>query len=305
MPLSPLQSPRGVMTHVVRTLKGVVAALITFSTLLACNVLQALSAPLLLISRRIVRVVNRWIGGGWWWLCDWLAERWGINIMISGDTLPMRENVMVIANHQAMTDINTLFRLARQQGRIGDLKWFVKDIIKYIPGIGWGMIFLDCIFLKRDWKRDRERLFKQLSRFERDQIPVWTLSFVEGTRLRPHKLESSIKYAQERGWVAHEHLLLPRTKGFCLTLEALSGHLDAVYDATIGYVDGVPTIWQWCRGDVRKVALHVRRFELSEIPRDEGALSEWLRERWIEKDALLDHYYQHGDWPPAEGDESI
>ena len=297
MPLPFLAPTRGFWVNFIRVPKGVIAVFITFSLLLVCNILQMLSAPLLLVSRRAVRVINRAIGGAWWGLCDWMAELWGIHVAISGDELPMHENVMVIANHQAMTDITTLFRLARRQGRIGDLKWFVKDVIKYVPGIGWGMIFLDCIFLKRNWKRDRERLFQQLSRFKREEIPVWTLSFIEGTRLRPHKLEASVSYAQSQGWVAHQHLLLPRTKGFCLTLEAMSDHLDAVYDATIGYHEGVPTLWQWCRGDVRNISLYVRRFPLSEIPQDEEALSEWLRERWIEKDALLDHYYQHGKWP--------
>ena len=153
MPLSPLAPTRGVWVNLYRTLQGGVAVSITFSTLLLCNLLQMLSSIFLLFSRRVVRTLNRWIAGSWWWLCDWLAERWGISIEISGDDLPERENVMVIANHQAMTDINVLFRPARRLKRIGDLKWFVKDIIKYVPGIGWGMIFLDCIFLKRDWKR--------------------------------------------------------------------------------------------------------------------------------------------------------
>ncbi len=299
MPLSPLSPSVGRGLNLFRTLKGVVALSVTMSLLLVCNLLQIISALCLPISRALVRVLNRWIGGFWWTTCDLLALWWGVDIPIEGSSLPQKENVMVIANHQAMTDINTLFRLARQQGRIGDLKWFVKDIIKYIPGVGWGMIFLDCIFLKRDWKRDKERLYKQLSRFQEEQIPIWTLSFVEGTRIRPHKHEASIEYAQAQGIEHLEHLLLPRTKGFCLTLDALRGHLDAVYDTTIGYVDGVPSLWQWCRGDVRKVALHVRRFPISELPNDEEELKDWLKVRWREKDELLSYFYTHGVWPQS------
>ena len=111
------------------------------------------SALFLPISRPFVRTANRWIGGFWWGLCDIMAAAWGIDVQISGEHLHSKENVMVTANHQAMTDINTLFRLARRQGRIGDLKWFVKNALKYVPGLGWGMIFLDCIFLKRNWKK--------------------------------------------------------------------------------------------------------------------------------------------------------
>lgn len=302
MPLSPLPKVTGFGLNIWRTLKGVLAAVTTMSTLICCNILQVVSALFLPLSRPLVRTLNRWIGGSWWALCDIMAETWGIHIEISGDLLPLKENVMVTANHQAMTDINTLFRLARQQKRIGDLKWFVKDIIKYVPGIGWGMIFLDCIFLKRDWKKDKKRLFKQLSRFQEEQIPIWTLSFVEGTRIRPHKFEASKAYAKSIGVEPLQHLLLPRTKGFCLTLTALREHLDAVYDATIGYVDGVPSMWQWCRGDIKRVELHVRRFPIEEIPKEEEALSEWLKARWREKDELLAYYYEHGHWPNTDKD---
>ena len=297
MPLAPLPKIQGATTNLLRNIKAIVALTITMSLLICCNILQMLSALFLPLSRSLVRTSNRWIGAFWWATCDIMAQAWGVDIQISGAELPQKENVMVTANHQAMTDINTLFRLARQQGRIGDLKWFVKDMIKYIPGIGWGMIFLDCIFLKRDWKKDKDRLFKQLSRFHEEQIPIWTLSFVEGTRIRPHKHQASIEYAQSKGIEPLEHLLLPRTKGFCLTLNALRGHLDAVYDTTIGYVDGVPSLWQWCRGDIRKVALHVRRFPIEDLPEEETELADWLKARWREKDELLAYFYTHGSWP--------
>ncbi len=297
MPLPPLSKPKGRILNLLRNTKALIALGITLSLLMLCNALQMLSALFLPLSRVFVRKMNRWIGGFWWGLSDIMAEAWGIDVQIAGDALPYQENVMVTANHQAMTDINTLFRLARRQGRIGDLKWFVKDVIKYVPGIGWGMIFLDCIFLKRDWKKDKDRLYKQLSRFEAEQIPIWTLSFVEGTRIRPHKHQASIEYARSIGVEPLKHLLLPRTKGFCLTTDALRSHLDAVYDATIAYIDGVPNLWQWCRGDVPKVALFVRRYPVSDLPTDDAELAEWLKARWREKDELLDHFYTHGTWP--------
>jgi len=298
MPLSPLKPKLSAPVQLWRIIKGLFSFGTLFSLLLLCNLCQMLSAPLLLVSRKLVRSINRVIGGLWWGFADWFAgSLYGIDVQISGDELPMRENVMVTANHQEMADITTLFRLANRQGRIGDLKWFVKDVIKYVPGVGWGMIFLDCIFLKRDWKRDKERLRAQLSRFEEDQIPIWTLSFVEGTRINERKYAKSLEYAASIGVEPHRHLLIPRTKGFSLTLDALRGHLDAVYDATIGYVEGVPTLWQWCRGDVQRVALHVRRFPIESLPVSEEELGAWLKERWREKDALLDHYYEHGVWP--------
>jgi hypothetical protein len=37
--------------------------------------------------------------------------------------------------------------------------------------------------------------------------------------------------------------------------------------------------------------VNVKRFDLTEIPREEKALGEWLRQRWRVKDALLEEFY--------------
>ena len=56
-------------------------------------------------------------------------------------------------------------------------------------------------------------------------------------------------------------MLIPRTKGFVASVEGLGDHLNAVYDFTIGYVDGVPSLWQYITGRVKQIHIHVRRFE--------------------------------------------
>ncbi|MEO8198268.1 MAG: hypothetical protein ABI689_16235, partial [Thermoanaerobaculia bacterium] len=66
------------------------------------------------------------------------------------------------------------------------------------------------------------------------------------------------------------------------------------YDVTIGYVDGLPSLWQWAKGEMREVHLHVRRFAIAELPAGPEALAGWLRERFEEKDARLDRYYAAG-----------
>ena len=37
-------------------------------------------------------------------------------------------------------------------------KAVMKDIAKYLPGIGWTFLFMEYPFLKRDWKSDEELL---------------------------------------------------------------------------------------------------------------------------------------------------
>ena len=177
---------------------------------------------------------------------------------------------------------------------IANLKWFVKDVLKYVPGIGWGMLFLDCIFVKRNWQSDYVYIEKIFHKFKRYNIPVWVISFVEGTRMRLHKLQKSQEYATQNGRQPLNHCLLPRTKGFCATVNALREHFDAVYDITIGYHQGIPTLWQWCQGHVKQVNIHARRFPISNVPKDESKLQDWLFQRYEEKDMLLDNLYRKG-----------
>ena len=103
--------------------------------------------------------------------------------------------------------------------------------------------------------------------------------------------------AERHGLKAPRHVQLPRTKGFVATVQGLREHASAVYDLTIGYVDGVPTLWQMSEGFVPVVHLHVRRFPIKDLPRGDQEISDWLFRRYEEKDDLLDYYYQHGSFP--------
>ncbi len=62
------------------------------------------------------------------------------------------------------------------------------------------------------------------------------------------------------------HVLLPRARGFVASVQGLGGHVAAVYDVTIGYVDGLPSLWQWAKGQMREVHIHVRRHALTDLP---------------------------------------
>lgn len=297
MPLPPLVSPAGFGPRLLGLARGLAASAFLFSTLLGFNLLQTLSLVLRPFSPAGFRAFNRWGTDTWWGWCDRLAAGpFGIRIEISGDALPQAENAIVIANHQQMTDITVLFRLARRHGRLGDLKWFVKDIFKWVPGAGWGMLFLDCLFIKRDWAADRAKIAATFARLVDHRVPAWVVSFVEGTRLTPAKLERSRTYAVSQGRPPLAHLLTPRTKGFVATVQGLRDHAAAVYDCTIGYVAGVPSLWQWVQGHVRHVHLHVRRTALAALPADEGGLTAWLHARFSEKDALLARYYATGSF---------
>jgi hypothetical protein len=127
------------------------------------------------------------------------------------------------------------------------------------------------------------------------------ISFVEGTRSTSEKIDQSKAFAKERGLEPLDHVLVPRTKGFVASVQGLRSHIDAVYDVTIGYENGVPTLWQYIKGYAPRAHLHVRRFPISDVPTEEAALSSWLHDRFREKDALLSHFYEHGSFPATVG----
>lgn len=295
MPLSslPRRSPRPGGSA--RVLLGAFVAFYLFGSLLLINLLQTSSLVLRPFSRRAFRRVNRWFADLFWGWCAWTTlSLHKTRAVLSGDALPKHENALVIVNHQTMTDVQALFLIARPAGRLGDLKWFVKDSIKYAPGFGWGMTFLDNLFVKRDWTADRAHIDQVFRRVVTARVPLWLISFSEGTRLTAANLARARQYAAGHGIPPPRHVLLPRAKGFVASIAGLQGHIHAVYDVTIGYVDGLPSLWQWAKGEMREVHLHARRHAITDLPAAPEALALWLQERFAEKDARLDRFYASG-----------
>ena len=295
MPLPALQQRSSGAAGLGRILLGGFVALYLFGSLLAINLLQTLSLVLRPFSRRAFRRVNRWFADRFWGWCAWTTlSLHRTRVVFQGEELPKDENTLVIVNHQTMTDVQVLFLLAREADRLGDLKWFVKDPIKYAPGFGWGMTFLDNLFVKRDWTADRAHIDQVFRRVVSGRVPLWLISFSEGTRLTAAKLAQAQRYAVEHALPVPRHVQLPRAKGFVASIVGLQGHLHAVYDVTIGYVDGLPSLWQWAKGEMREVHLHVRRHAVAELPAGPEALAGWLHERFAEKDERLDRFYASG-----------
>jgi 1-acyl-sn-glycerol-3-phosphate acyltransferase len=295
MPQLPLSDPSSRKERFIGLSKAIPTVILLFVALIALNLVQTASLVLLLFSRKTFRTFNRWCANLWWGWCVSTARlQHGVRIEVTGDPVPDRENALVVANHQQMPDISFLMFYARSKDRLGDMKWFVKDPIKYVPGVGWGMLFLDCPFVKRNWAADRESITHTFSRLVKGRVPVWLILFAEGTRVSPEKLSKNHDFARVHGLKPHQHLLLPRTKGFAASVQGLRGYLDAVYDITIGYPTGVPTLWQYSKGFAKVAHLHVRRYPLGEMPTEDDELSQWLIERFQEKDLRLDHFYHTG-----------
>lgn len=295
-----LRAPTSLGARLRGRLLGSFAFIVLFPPLLVINLLQTLSVVVLPFSRATFRRFNRFAANLWWgWCVLGMRRLHGIQVEITGDDVPAGDDAIVLCNHQSMSDIPVLFELAWRKGRLGDLKWYVKDVLKYVPGIGWGMLFLDCLFIKRAWTADKDKIRATFRRIVSDRVPIWIVSFAEGTRLTPAKAERGRAYAADNGLPSLHNVLLPRTKGFVATLEGLGDHADSIIDCTIGYHDGTPTLWQWTQGYVPRVSLHVRRFDVAALPADEAGRAMWLVERYVEKDQLLAGFEETGRFPGA------
>jgi 1-acyl-sn-glycerol-3-phosphate acyltransferase len=277
------------MTRAMTWCAGVSAGALSFLYLIfVLNSVQMASVVFYPFSKRLFRAINRWCARsiwGWWVL---MAERQNrIQIRFTGDPIPRRENALLVPNHQSMADVMVLLCCAWRCRRLGDVKFFVKDVVKWFPGFGWGMKFLDCVFVKRDWAKDKGSIEKLFAKYKREDIPIFLVSFLEGTRRTDRKHADAKRFAEERGLYCPEHTLIPRTKGFVATMIGLRDHLDSVYDLTIGYPDGVPSLVNCFEAKVKHIEVHVRRFPVDTLPTDEDELESWVFERFREKDRLL------------------
>jgi 1-acyl-sn-glycerol-3-phosphate acyltransferase len=164
----------------------------------------------------------------------YVTEKHGrVKVIYTGDKTPLRESVVVIANHSSYADWMVIFTFAKRMGRLGCCKFFVKDLIKWIPGIGWGLMISDSIFLKRDWTRDEKTILGTFAHLREHNLPFWLVLFAEGTRITPKKHKEGQEYSRKQGLPVLRHLLVPRTKGLYATLLALGeSHVGNCHPST-------------------------------------------------------------------------
>ena len=222
------------------------------------------------------------------------------------------QRLILIANHQIYTDWLYLWWIGYAAGMHGRIYVVLKESLKRIPVIGWGMQFAQFIFLKRKWEQDKPRMAAHLQKFNNPKHPMWLMMFPEGTNLADSTREASKKWAEKNGIDDMRHMLLPRSTGLQFILQELRQTVDYVYDCTIAY-EGVP------RGEFaqdiftvgasyfggrppKSVNMYWRRFRVSSIPLDDPKTFElWLRSRWMEKDKFVEDYLRTGRFPADHG----
>ena len=298
------------------------------SGVLAINMSQFLGTPLYLVNEDWY---NAWIAftkQSFGLLTMTLTQAFApTKVIVSGDAsvrgqlkrrpdgnlnLDFPSRLVLMANHQIYTDWLYLWWIAYCNGMHGRLYIVLKESLKRIPVLGWGMQLSQFIFLKRNWEKDRPHMASALKKLDKITEPMWLLLFPEGTNLAPSTREKSAAWAKKTDIADMQHLLLPRSTGLQFCLQELSGTVPYLYDCTVAY-EGVPRgqyaqdIFTLKAGYLdgnppKSVSMYWRRFAVKDIPiNNQKAFELWLTVRWREKDLLMEHYMKFGKFPADRG----
>uniref|UniRef100_A0A2P2J6Q0 Putative 1-acyl-sn-glycerol-3-phosphate acyltransferase 5 isoform X3 n=1 Tax=Rhizophora mucronata TaxID=61149 RepID=A0A2P2J6Q0_RHIMU len=164
------------------------------------------------------------------WLALWPILFEKVNktkVIFSGETVPARERVLLIANHRTEVDWMYLWDLAWRKGCLGYIKYVLKSSLMKLPVFGWAFHILEFIPVDRKWHVDEPNMRQMLSSFKDLKDLLWLALFPEGTDFTEQKCMRSQKYAAQNGLPILNNVLLPKTKGFYACLEELRGSLDA------------------------------------------------------------------------------
>ncbi|KIV99130.1 uncharacterized protein PV09_09162 [Verruconis gallopava] len=307
-----------------RTERAFTAASTFLLGLMAISATQFFGVPLKMIDPKFYEAYMAFTKQSFGVLITTMTQWWAPTVVrVSGDrSIPNQlfrradgslecrfpKRLVMMANHQLYTDWLYLWWAAYTNSMHGYIYIILKESLKKIPIVGWGAQFYNFIFLKRKWEEDKDSLQQHLNRLNNQSDPMWLLIFPEGTNLAKGTREKSAQWAKERGLQDMKHQLLPRSKGLQFCLKNLKETTEWLYDCTIGY-EGIPPgqfgqdIYT-LRSSMfegrppKSVNMHFRRFKVTDIPvNSEAAFDVWLRNRWREKDYLLEHFVRHNSFP--------
>mgnify|MGYP001307708346 FL=1 len=244
----------------------------------------------------------------WWWTGGnrWLLKR--LDLIEPDidwkhiDDVSLDKWYLVISNHQSWTDIILL--QSYLYGKIPPLKFFTKQQLIWVPGIGLAMYVLGFPYVKRVSKAqikanpnlrnaDRDNIAEACKGFKNH--PTSILNFLEGTRRTSAKqLNQSSDY---------KNLLRPKIGGIEYVIKDMGDNLHKLIDVTIVYPDGTPTFWQFVKGECRSVKFVVSHHEIpkevlvdNDIER-RSSLSGWIKTIWMQKDQQISEMTQTTNVP--------
>lgn len=282
---------------------AIAASLLTINCLFWATLLFILTLFKLLIpNTRIRRVLSSGLNqiAHLWSACNagWMhltqKMQWQIQVP---DNLNKQGWYFVICNHQSWVDILVLQYVFNR--RIPLLKFFLKQELIKVPVMGLAWWALDFPFMQRYSKEylkkhpekkgdDFKATQKSCEKFK--QIPTSIMNFVEGTRFSEKKREQ-----QNSPFI---HLLKPKAGGMAFAMNVMGNQFQSILDVTIYYPNKTPTFWEFLKGGMTCVKVHVQE---TPIPVDlrtgnyqedreyRAHFQAWLHTLWQNKEQTIEH----------------
>ncbi|XP_061337941.1 1-acyl-sn-glycerol-3-phosphate acyltransferase 3-like [Gastrolobium bilobum] len=275
---------------------------------LIVNVIQAIFFVLVRpLSKTLYRRINKVLTESLWleliWLVDWWAG-FKVNLYVDSETFQLigKENALLICNHKSDVDWLIGWVLAQRYGCLGCTRAIMKKEVKYLPVLGWSMWFAEFLFLERNWAKDEAALMSGFKRLEHIPMPFWLALFVEGTHFTQEKLLAAQEFAVSRGLPIPRNVLIPRTKGFVAAVTHLRTTVPAIYDCTfvVPKSEPSPTMLRIFKGISSSVMVQVKRHKMEELPQTDDGISQWCKDIFVAKDALLEKYNTQGIFSELE-----
>ncbi|KAG7508348.1 integrator complex subunit 7 [Solea senegalensis] len=259
----------------------------------------------------------------WGWIAGYTVTEWG------DDVRPIsEEEAMVIVNHQSTGDVCTLMMCLQDKGTVvRKMMWLMDHVFKYT---NFGLVSLihgDFFIRQGKAHRDKQLVYLKdhLEKYYHSRDRKWIVLFPEGGFLRKRR-ETSQLFAKKNSLPHLTHVTLPRLGATHIILKTLAAQqengsvamesltsnqignkrtcLQWVIDVTIAYPKARPMdIQTWIFGYRPPTVTHVhyRMYPIKEVPVEAEALTDWLYQRFVEKEKLLTHFYDTGSFPPLEG----
>ncbi|WP_033227259.1 acyltransferase [Rickettsiella massiliensis] len=194
---------------------------------------------------------------------------------------------LLVANHQSWTDILVLQRIFNH--KIPPLKFFLKrELLWTLPFASWACWLLGFPFVHRPSKstlakhperknKDIEETKRACRRFR--AIPTTVANFIEGTRFTEEK-----RVTQRS---PYQHLLHPKAAGIAFSLTVLGDVFTTILDVTIVYPAEKKSLWEFLRGKIKKIVVHVQPIAITQEYRGDYQHDRSFRVRFQRKlDAL-------------------
>lgn len=167
-----------------RIVRGVICLVVLVSTAFMMLVYLGFVSAVILrfFSIHYSRKMTSLVFASWLALWPFLFEK--INktrVVFSGETVPDKERILLLANHRTEVDWMYLWDLALRKGSLGYLKYVLKSSLLKLPVFGWAFHILEFIPVHRKWEIDEPVMHQMLSALKDPQDPLWLAIFPEGT----------------------------------------------------------------------------------------------------------------------------